>query len=1041
MEYRSITTSLIAFSVIGLSVSIQANEVPVFQADLTKGIELTYGSGEPLFQRASDQYVLDWDGVYLHNSNNDFGIQGGRRVKNIFLNSGNSALWNIYDPVSFVTNISVNYNFSNVSGVNISTNIADGPYFYSISYVSPGTIFSSRITIKNNTTTKLWNNQGRTFGSSIGSESNTTKLIPDGDNWIINTQTLRNFESHLGHSLRLYSKDNIAGDIDAIQPQFEDVTGFKAGKEFSSEYVVSGSMPGIQWFDTEKGTIRSNSGTIYGEVKNVVTYGGVISESVGAVLNDIKGYYSEPRSENLNTNWNTLGNVGVAVLDGVSSLTGGPFVPALSGAKSIYIDPRSGRYINKKADITFNSGVPDTITSSSTNFIDAGFRPGMAIWTWHDTSENSNYSVHHIEAVSSYTITLTTSKLLSDSTAGLDHNLASIIRVPADGNSILIGMNTDDFHRSVVVGDTILPPYNNTALVDHDSLMVSISDALSFDGGYSGTNNNKPVYYWDSSDIGIEVTKGSGTYTIANDFSGLVSGGYGFLCRSGLVVELDNRSSAATSTYAFPGLNVTGGSVYTLSSVVKADAESSAYIQLSNHPESLVFSNNTWQRHSLVSTALFDGAYKMAITVNSGGRVWVILNQLEEGYAATSPIVTRGSSVVREATLLQYNPLNIPRNDIQGSFDWTPASSAQAKKQVLWSIYNDANNYLEFSLNEEVLTFRKRISGINYDSTNTIASTPGNTYSVTWGMNSSSGFWVNVDGVDGQPHADNSDILITGLSLFEIGSINNTFQAHGSIRNFYISIDVPDTTPPLVSVSIPPDGTAVNSSRISIYGTASDKNLGGSGIDSVTIDSVNVSGGNALSNNTANWSHQVSLVSGVNTFSVAATDSSLANNQTIFLYSLDYYPFKTDSDSDGLDDMFELAIGTAPNSADTDGDGISDKAEISFDGESAYYDYYNDMDPLSNDSDNDGISDGDEIEAGSDPLDARPFPPTGDLNNDGNVDISDLILGNQIILGQYLPTPEQSMAFDLAPILHGVSHPDGFLNAADLLLLQRIILE
>ena len=200
----------------GFSISICADALPVFQADLITGLEITYGSGAPIFTRPSDQYVSDWDGVYLQLGYNEFGIQGGRRVKNIFLNSKNAALWKMYDSSSDVTSITASYNLESVSGVNISNDIADGPYFYTSDYVAPGTIFSSRVTARNGAIAKNWVNQGRTWGSAIGSESNSVLMILDDTNWVINSQTLQNFESHFGHSIRLPSTDSIAGDIDVV---------------------------------------------------------------------------------------------------------------------------------------------------------------------------------------------------------------------------------------------------------------------------------------------------------------------------------------------------------------------------------------------------------------------------------------------------------------------------------------------------------------------------------------------------------------------------------------------------------------------------------------------------------------------------------------------------------------------------------------------------------------------------------------------------------------------------------------------------------
>lgn len=72
-----------------------------------------------------------------------------------------------------------------------------------------------------------------------------------------------------------------------------------------------------------------------------------------------------------------------------------------------------------------------------------------------------------------------------------------------------------------------------------------------------------------------------------------------------------------------------------------------------------------------------------------------------------------------------------------------------------------------------------------------------------------------------------------------------------------------------------------------------------------------------------------------------------------------------DSDSDGLGDLTEGAIGTDPANPDSDGDGINDGQEVNV---------YS-TNPLDDDSDDDGFTDGYEINvAGTDPNDAESVP-------------------------------------------------------------------
>ena len=82
----------------------------------------------------------------------------------------------------------------------------------------------------------------------------------------------------------------------------------------------------------------------------------------------------------------------------------------------------------------------------------------------------------------------------------------------------------------------------------------------------------------------------------------------------------------------------------------------------------------------------------------------------------------------------------------------------------------------------------------------------------------------------------------------------------------------------------------------------------------------------------------------------------------------------TDSDSDGLSDCTEKALGTLPNDPDTDKDGLTDGAEVNTYGTK----------PLVADTDNDGLWDGTEVN-GSNPTN----PNIADSDNDGLLDGSE----------------------------------------------------
>ena len=146
-----------------------------------------------------------------------------------------------------------------------------------------------------------------------------------------------------------------------------------------------------------------------------------------------------------------------------------------------------------------------------------------------------------------------------------------------------------------------------------------------------------------------------------------------------------------------------------------------------------------------------------------------------------------------------------------------------------------------------------------------------------------------------------------------------------------------------------------------------------------------------------------------------------------------------DDDGDGLNNGLEISIGTDVFLVDTDGDTISDFDEANYDGDPGYT-VGIDLNPLAVDSDSDGYNDDVEITIGSNPLDDTSHPADGDINNDGVVNVADLILASQIVLGLKTPTASELSHGDVAPLMAGVPTPDGEFNVADLLIIQKKVL-
>ena len=65
----------------------------------------------------------------------------------------------------------------------------------------------------------------------------------------------------------------------------------------------------------------------------------------------------------------------------------------------------------------------------------------------------------------------------------------------------------------------------------------------------------------------------------------------------------------------------------------------------------------------------------------------------------------------------------------------------------------------------------------------------------------------------------------------------------------------------------------------------------------------------------------------------------------------------------------------------------------------------------------------------------------GDINGDAVVDVVDVMLAQQIALGRVTPTASQLAHGDVAPLVNGVPAPDGQIDVADVLIIERKALE
>ncbi len=128
--------------------------------------------------------------------------------------------------------------------------------------------------------------------------------------------------------------------------------------------------------------------------------------------------------------------------------------------------------------------------------------------------------------------------------------------------------------------------------------------------------------------------------------------------------------------------------------------------------------------------------------------------------------------------------------------------------------------------------------------------------------------------------------LVPGPNLVSVvatDSVQNDGAA--TVTLFY---NPSDTTPPALEITSHRKNQVVLQNQISLAGTATDFNLGGSGITSVKVNGDDAAGGVAAGGATANWSRPLTLALGDNVISVVARDA--AGNSTAETITIRYNP-------------------------------------------------------------------------------------------------------------------------------------------------------
>jgi hypothetical protein len=173
------------------------------------------------------------------------------------------------------------------------------------------------------------------------------------------------------------------------------------------------------------------------------------------------------------------------------------------------------------------------------------------------------------------------------------------------------------------------------------------------------------------------------------------------------------------------------------------------------------------------------------------------------------------------------------------------------------------------------------------------SSQPGTSVSVTASC-TTSGATIRYT-TDGTEPTESSPIVSSGGSVtvpvpgtLKAKAWKSGLSASGTKTASYTSAGTVDKLAPTLSITSHASGSAVNTSSITLSGTATDSGRGNNGIKQVTVNGTRASGDTATGSGTANWSKSISLNTGANTITVVAYDNYSAPNQTTQTITINY---------------------------------------------------------------------------------------------------------------------------------------------------------
>ena len=142
-------------------------------------------------------------------------------------------------------------------------------------------------------------------------------------------------------------------------------------------------------------------------------------------------------------------------------------------------------------------------------------------------------------------------------------------------------------------------------------------------------------------------------FSRVQDVEELQAAGLGNICTSGYVLKLDNSAGVSGAEIQFEGQ--TGNlNPHAISAWARIDSASTGQVEVKPTGQAGTDVTETHYERIVVKFTPTDTAQNVAFNCQAGGIGYLILNQLEETYAPTSPIVTLGGAASRSTDQLSY---------------------------------------------------------------------------------------------------------------------------------------------------------------------------------------------------------------------------------------------------------------------------------------------------------------------------------------------------------------------------------------------------